>query len=540
MPASPVKSVPADSPTRSRRAFVDRGFGGILAGIVLFAAVVRVTTLGVEDYWLDELHALLDSAGGRGAFEALPVGEILHDLPRCTDLTADCSWGAVWRDMRNDSHPPLYFLLLHGWRRLVGDGELLVRLPSTVFSALSVIPLALILRELGRPRAGLVAALLLSVAYAHVLIGQQARPYSLAVLLVSSSFALLIMLERRGEGLGRLQKTLCWSAYGVLVALAMLTHYFAGLALLGQAVYVLLRLRGAALRNWAIALGCAGLVWALLWLPGFCAQWGFIAGQDWVADAGPGRLARTLIRAMDLPVRMLLATRLPNWSSPSVIYPALLGLLLLVGSIVAVWRCRTRVAAVFLCWYLVPCISLALLDALTSKQLLTHLRYSSVALPGLVGLVVLAASCLRRPMPAVLAGIAAVAIALTLRLPALPSPQARVAAQLLQTQLRPGDLLVFDAQGWIPLWVRRDLVQVTYYMPALACDVLMLNAAPPPETVARLGGYERIFVVSPRIDAVPHPAPGIMQLAGRSEYIRDIGWIYSFARTAGQATTTQP
>ena len=135
-------------------------------------------------------------------------------------------------------------------------------------------------------------------------------------------------------------------------------------------------------------------------------------------------------------------------------------------------------------------------------------------------------------------GIAAVAVALTLRLPACRRRK-RVAARFLQTQLR-GDLLVFDAQGWIPLWVRRDLVQVTYYMPALACDVLMLNAAAPPETAARLGGYERIFVVSPRLDAVPHPAPGIMQLVGRSEYIRDIGWIYSFVRTADQATTTQP
>jgi hypothetical protein len=216
----------------------------------------------------------------------------------------------------------------------------------------------------------------------------------------------------------------------------------------------------------------------------------------------------------------------------------LLGLVLLIGALWLVRRSRCRAATVFLCWYLVPCIVLAALDLATGKQLLTHLRYSSVATPGLVGLLVLAASSLRRPLPLVLAGVAAVAVALTLRLPAPRNPHARVAAQLLQTELRPTDLLVFDAQGWIPYWARRDFVQVTYYMPDLNCDVLMLSAPPPPETAARLPAYERIVVVSPRIDALPNPSPQTHRPTARWDYIRDIGWIYLFTHSTG--TTSAP
>ena len=512
-------------------------FGGILLGVVCLAAIVRITTLGREDYWLDELHALLNSAAHRGAFEALPCGQILHDLPRYTDLDAS-SFGGVWHDLRHDSHPPVYFLLLHGWRRLFGDREMWVRLPSVVFSVLSLIPVAFILREYGRPRAGLAAALLLSLAYAHVLMGQQARPYSLAMLLVGVGYALLVMLEQRGATLTRLHKTLCWSAYAATVTLAMLTHYFAGLALLGQVAYAFLRLRRGLRRGWAISLALAALAGALLWLPGFRAQWGFISGQEWVADTAGGHVWRTVIRALDLPVRLLLARPLPDWSSVRIVFPALLGLVLLIAALWLVRRSRCRAATVFLCWYLVPCIVLAALDLATGKQLLTHLRYSSVATPGLVGLLVLAASSLRRPLPLVLAGVAAVAIALTLKLPAPRNPHARVAAQLLQTELRPADLLVFDAQGWIPYWARRDFVQVTYYMRDLNCDVLMLNAPPPPETAARLPAYERIVVVSPRIDALPNPSPQTHRPTARSDYMRDIGWVYLFTHSTG--TTSAP
>jgi hypothetical protein len=213
----------------------------------------------------------------------------------------------------------------------------------------------------------------------------------------------------------------------------------------------------------------------------------------------------------------------------------LLGLVLLIGAVWLVRRSRCGAATVFLCWYIMPCVALTLLDLATGKQLLTHLRYSSVATPGVVGLLVLAGGCLRRPVALGLAALGILAIALTLKLPAPRNPDARVAAHLLQAQLRPDDLLVFDAQGWIPYWARRDFVQVTYYMPRLNCAVLMLSGPLAPLTAARLANYERIVVVSPRIDAVPNPAPQTHQPAARSDYIRDIGWVYLFTHAPGPA-----
>ena len=114
-------------------------FAILLVCILVCAALVRVARLGEQEFWLDELHSLLNSAAHRADFEALPYGQILHDVPRYSDLDADSTLPAVWRGMRGDSHPPLYFVLLRAWRGLAGDGEFLTRLPSALLSVLAIV-----------------------------------------------------------------------------------------------------------------------------------------------------------------------------------------------------------------------------------------------------------------------------------------------------------------------------------------------------------------------------------------------------------------
>ena len=74
----------------------------------------------------------------------------------------------------------------------------------------------------------------------------------------------------------------------------------------------------------------------------------------------------------------------------------------------------SRVALVFTLWYCVPVLILLTLDLSTQKELLKHLRYPVIVVPGLVGLIALAMDALRPSLPMVALGVLLVALVLRL------------------------------------------------------------------------------------------------------------------------------
>ncbi len=510
--------------------------GGLLA-VVAVAAGLRLYALGDEDLWLDELHSLANSAGRRAEFEAIQHGVVLESVPRSTDLTKGSTWPVVLRRMESDTHPPTYFLLLLIWRRVWGDGETALRALSTVFSILSILPVALMFREYGRPRAGLWAAGLTAVAFAHIYIAQETRPYSLALVFVSVSYWALVRMEVGWTGYDR-RRRVAWSAvYGLSVYLSVLTHYFAGLALAGQVVFALAKLRGPLLRAWLtiVVVAASGLV--LTWGRQFYGQLDLILDQGWLRDQQPNHVLCTLLRLTDLPVRLLFAH---EWYQLTYLF-SLVGTVLLVGGLVLLWRHRRAEGAVFVAWYLTPVVGYAVIDLVTGKQLLSHLRYLSVATPGLVGLLVLAAAGLRRRARVVAITGCVFAVGLTLHLPTPSNPSNRVAARLISDQLEEGDLLVFDAVDWPPSWTARLHHNVSYYLPAYLDGPnppCVLVREPPDEALKRdMAAYERIIVVSPRLEVIPNPLPDRFRLANQTPYVRHVGFIYLFVRDAKPGTS---
>ena len=91
-----------------------------------------------------------------------------------------------------------------------------------------------------------------------------------------SGWWLLIVMQVRWLGLTSRQRIGVVAAYGATLLLAMLTHYFAGLALLGQAAYVGLRFRGKLLRWWLGGTLTAAALFCVIWLPSLLAQLDFI------------------------------------------------------------------------------------------------------------------------------------------------------------------------------------------------------------------------------------------------------------------------
>ena len=142
------------------------------------SAASSLRLLATRGIWLDEATSIHQAQ--------MPLGDMLTDL-RTTDV-----------------HPPLHHILLWGTVRLLGDGELAVRMPSLI-AATAMIPMLYRRRARHlRPARRLAAATLAAVAPFAVWYADEARMYALFML-----FALLAVW---------MQIRMCAAAAAALVA----------------------------------------------------------------------------------------------------------------------------------------------------------------------------------------------------------------------------------------------------------------------------------------------------------------------------------
>lgn len=161
---------------------------------------------------------------------------VLSDESLHLYLASPESLSEVYRWSLTNAHPPLFFLLLVFWQRVVGVGWELCLLPAG-FGAAFLWVAYLWARSL----AGLVSALTMLAFLAFlpqlVLLSAELRGYSLALLLVAAALA---AFERglRGNAPG-------WVALsGVSMALALGTHYLAIRSAIALCAYGAVRLLG--------------------------------------------------------------------------------------------------------------------------------------------------------------------------------------------------------------------------------------------------------------------------------------------------------
>jgi mannosyltransferase len=215
---------PINEAERSRPA--DTAF---LIGVVAIGAILRFLHLGAQSIWLDEALSL--------AYAQLPWAQFAH-LMRAREL---------------NMLP--YYLLLRGWIHF-GTAEWIVRSLSAICSV-AMLPL---LYQLGvrlfGVRVGQIAVALLALHPYHVRFAQEARGYSLMLLLVTASTLLFV---RATESSSHSRKL--WVAYVVISALAAYAHFYASFALLAQWVSIaIVRPRGFPWKRLAIAVIAIGIL----------------------------------------------------------------------------------------------------------------------------------------------------------------------------------------------------------------------------------------------------------------------------------------
>ena len=216
----------------------------ILLLIVLLAFGVRVFRLDAQSLWYDE-----------------GVTAYISGL----DLRALTGWTAA------DIQPPLYYILMAGWRSLAGVSEWSLRFVSVFFGTLTVPLMAALTVRLTRSRrAGLLAALFTALHPLLIYYSQEARMYAL---LVALGVLIGYLVARLAEGEGR---AWLWVGYVLAAVAAIYTHYFAFFLLAALALAYLLDVwRGVGdegghsrTRRIVTFLG-ANLIVLLLYLPWF-------------------------------------------------------------------------------------------------------------------------------------------------------------------------------------------------------------------------------------------------------------------------------
>jgi mannosyltransferase len=172
-----------------------------LALVTAASLLLRTGTLDAG-YWIDE---------------AISVGIASHDL-------AD-----IPRALRLDGSPPLYYLLLHGWLQLFGDGEAATRALSLTFALLAVPVAWWAAGAVFDRRAAALAAVAAAACPFLTHYAQEARMYSLVVVLSLLACASFVLAFVRGRRL-HLAALACW------LTLLLYTHNWALFLAAGMAI----------------------------------------------------------------------------------------------------------------------------------------------------------------------------------------------------------------------------------------------------------------------------------------------------------------
>ena len=223
LPATELKTICANT-ERSDRVSTRKSF--LMPGaIVLVGLSLRLWGLGQKSIWLDEIWSI--------TVARMP----LHSV--------------IWSIRNQDPNASLYYLMLHYWISF-GQSEFMVRLMSALAGAATIAVLYILGEHLLNKRVGLIASALLAVNLYHIQYSQEARSYSLVVLLVSLSSLLFIKaIEHQG--------TKYLAPYILVSALAVYAHVFGVLVISAQcASLILLQLHTVPWKKIAAAMVATG------------------------------------------------------------------------------------------------------------------------------------------------------------------------------------------------------------------------------------------------------------------------------------------
>ncbi len=255
-----------------------------LGSWLLISSAVMFSFMAKSSIWHDEGYSMLLSSQ--------PVEQIIERTAR-------------------DVHPPLYYILLHGWTGIFGNSEIAARSLSAVVILAAMAIMFLIVRRLFGSGTARVAILFMALSPFLIRYGQEARMYGLVAMLITlATYLLITALEDKSYS--RLY------LYALIMAASFYTHYYTIFMVIVHWIYVTWRTkwrqprqsRTLDLKNWQWWAANALIVLLFLpWVPIAYGQFSRVQGGFWIGDVGLYTLPSTLAQWLHFTS---FAT-LPNW-----------------------------------------------------------------------------------------------------------------------------------------------------------------------------------------------------------------------------------
>ena len=209
---------------------------GVLLGIIVLACILRLFRLDYLDYWDDEI---------------------------ITTFAIQPNLGQIFQNISSYSvHPPMYYLLLHGWAWVFGDSLLSLRLFSVLIGVVAVPLVYLLGRTLISSQVGLGAAAMLAIAPMVIFHSQQARMYPLLIILTLIVAVGFWRAWQQRDWRG-------WLLVGLGALLGFYTHIYFALSLLAMNLWAVgetIRSRAIDRQGWTGLLS-SQIIATLLFLP---------------------------------------------------------------------------------------------------------------------------------------------------------------------------------------------------------------------------------------------------------------------------------
>lgn len=314
-----------------------------------------------------------------------------------------------------DKHPPVYYLLLHLWINIFGDGTVAVRSLSILFGAFLPPLLASLGAELADRRAGAIAGLLAALSPILVWYSQEARMFMPATTFAVATAWCLVRMLRRFEWHW-------WFIYLLFSSAGFYTYLFYTLVIIFQTVFalvwIIIESRGPQKISWGYLLRIASVFVVLALL---CAPLAVQAFHVSTAEAPAGQPFDHAFPTMWNLLKAFTIRRVP-WPAPLATTVYLIAVVLLIAGLV-VPPIRKRILV--WCWLAVPLVVGNLMLGI-NEDVFSEIRYFLFLAPALCLAWGNGFAWLSRRRPAIgSVALAAWAIVLLLALPGNWQPENR-------------------------------------------------------------------------------------------------------------------
>ena len=342
--------------------------------------VLRFAHLDRQVFWHDEVYTSLRVAGYQGPVvqeEVLDRPDLTAaDLLQYQTLPDQPSLADTWASLvDHPEHPPLYYVLAHGWGRLFGASVGGYRAIAAMFGAIALLAMFWVGRQLFplSPPVAWVATALMALSPVQMIYSQEAREYSLWTIGLLLAHGTLVRALRLGTWPA-------WLLYGLTLGLAWYGSLVTGLLGLSHLAVMVISQRQR--RPWVgfVAAQGLGLGLFLPWIWVIVRQWSRLTTVT--AWTGEPQDFGLLGKLWGLHYSAAVVDFNAPLAHPFTIFGPALVLALVGVALGHVARHYPRLTAVFLgCGLLVPPLVLIGSDILRTGQISSNTRYF---LPSLV------------------------------------------------------------------------------------------------------------------------------------------------------------